>query len=120
MADESDEQLRKRIRAASDAATGLDLDALRRKRDALRGATERGSLSVNLATLWSGRLAEYRTRRDPTPTRLTLSAGSQPTAVYSLPMHKRMRLWHIRRGAPEERTDVRINSASNRRDSSDD
>lgn len=120
MADESDEELRKRIRAASDAATGLDMEALKRKRDAMRDRTDYGGLSVDVATLWPGRLADYHARRAPAPLVRNVSPGSQPTAVYSLPLEKRMRLWHIRRDPPEERVVTRVNTASNRRDSSDD
>lgn len=119
-AEESDEQLRARIRAASNAAKGLDLDALRRKRDAMRDPNQYGGLSVDVATLWSGRLADYHARRDPRPRPLTVSPGAQPNAVYSLPLEQRMRLWHGHGGVPEERAVTRVNTASNRRDSNDD
>ena len=98
MADESPNELHARIRAASDAAQGLDMDALRRKRDAMRDHTALVILSVDVAALWPSPRARYRPR------------GTQTAA--------------IRGDAPEERDVTRINTASNtvsnRRDSSDD
>jgi hypothetical protein len=86
---------------------GLDLEAWRRERDARVKRPPLGAVSVDTATLWSGRLARYQARRPQPP---AAAPRSRPTRAFALSPTERQRLIQVHPGIPRGRCSTLVDT----------